>query len=150
MLLVSGMWKNRVGRFCPARRFAITCGTLIATLILAVIFRTLARAVLSGNVYWSDILGILAAQIVISWLFNASGGWVLAVMLLHLLNNTIAGEFVLQWFSGADLLRLWWLLAILWSLLAVGLLISTRWNLGRKTAVQSETTVSQAWRASRI
>lgn len=156
MLLISGMWEEPgwTGFALPRlqARFAnAPYGTLIATLILAVI-RTgwHLPLMLSGNVYWSDILGILAAQIVISWLFNVSGGSVLAVMLLHLLNNTFAGEFVLQWFSGADLLRLWWLLAILWSLLAVGLLIGTRWNLGRKTAVQSETTVSQPWRASRI
>lgn len=105
---------------------------------------------LSGSIYWSDIVLIIAAQIVISWLFNASGGSVLVVMLLHLLNNIIAGEFVLQWFTGADWMRQFWLLAILWSLLALGVLIFAGWSLGRKTVVQSETTGLSAWQVGEL
>jgi hypothetical protein len=138
MLLVSGMWEEPgwTGFALPRlqERFATApYGTLIATLIMAVI-RTSWHLplMLSGSVYWSDIVAIVAAQIVISWLFNASGGSVLAIMLLHLLNNIMGGEFILQWFSGADLLRLWWLLAILWSVLALGLLLFAGLPLGRK------------------
>lgn len=138
MLLVSGMWEEPgwTGFALPRlqERFATApYGTLIATLIMAVI-RTgwHLPLMLSGSVYWSDMVGIVAAQIVISWLFNASDGSVLAVMLLHLLNNIMAGEFVMQWFSGADSLRLWWLLAILWSVLALGLLLFAGLPLGRK------------------
>lgn len=144
MLLVSGMWEEPgwTGFALPRllERFATTpYGTLSATLIMAVI-RTgwHLPLMLSGSIYWTDILGIVAAQIVISWLFNASGGSVLAVMLLHLLNNTMAGEFVMQWFDGADWVRQSWLLAILWSLLAVGVLIFGGLGVGRTAVAPSQ------------
>lgn len=156
MLLVSGMWEEPgwTGFALPRlqERFAsLPYGTLLATMIMGVI-RTGWHLPLmfSGNIYWSDIVEILAVQIVLSWLFNASGGSVLVIMLLHLLNNTISGEFVMQWFSGADWVRLAWLLALLWSLLAIGVLSMAGWNLGRKAVVQSETTDSPAWQASTI
>jgi hypothetical protein len=43
-------------------------------------------------------------------------------MLFHLVNNTISGVFVGSWFTGPDWVQLSWLLAGLWSFLAVGLL----------------------------
>jgi hypothetical protein len=89
---------------------------------------------------------IIAVQIVIAWLFNATevnatGGSVLAVMLLHLLNNTISGEFIQQWFSGADWVRQSWLLALLWGLLAIGVLLLTGFNLGRKATIREQASV---------
>ena len=144
MLLVSGMWEEPgwTGFALPhlQERFATTpYGTLVATLIMAVI-RTGWHfpLMLSGSIYWSDIVTIIAAQIVISWLFNASGGSVLAIMLLHLLNNTISGEFVSQWFSGADWVRQSWLLAILWGLLAIGVLLFGGLQVGRKSVTASQ------------
>ena len=143
MLLVSGMWEEPgwTGFALPRllERFATTLyGTLIATLIMAVI-RTgwHLPLMLSGNISWWDIVLIIAVQIVISWLFNSSGGSVLAIMLLHILNNIISGEFVSQWFSGADWVRQSWLLAGLWSLLALGVLLFAGLNLGRKSVAAS-------------
>jgi uncharacterized protein len=92
---------------------------------------------LSGSISWWDIGSIIAVQIVISWLFNVTGGSVLVIMLLHLLNNTISGEFVSQWFSGADWVRQSWLLGVLWSLLALGVLIFAGIQLGRKPVAAS-------------
>ncbi len=156
MLLVSGMWEEPgwTGFALPRlqERFVnLPSGTLLATVIMGVI-RTGWHLPLmfSGNIYWSDIVLVLAVQIVISWLFNASAGSVLTVMALHLLNNTVSGEFVMQWFGGADWVRQSWLLALVWSLLALGVLIIAGRNLGRKPAVQSETAGSLAWQASKV
>jgi hypothetical protein len=44
-------------------------------------------------------------------------------MALHLLNNTVSGEFVTPWFTGADWVRYFWLLAALWSAAAALLLV---------------------------
>jgi hypothetical protein len=63
-------------------------------------------------------------------------------MLFHLVNNTISGMFVGSWFTGPDWVQLSWLLAGLWSFLAVGLLWLDGAHLGRKQAVDSETRVS--------
>jgi hypothetical protein len=92
---------------------------------------------LSGSIYWSDIVLVIAFQIVLTWLFNRTGGVVLAVMLCHLVNNVISGAFVGRWFTGADWVNEAWLLAGLWSFLALGLLL-TGLNLGRKPALQAE------------
>jgi hypothetical protein len=75
--------------------------------------------------------------VVIVWLFNASDGSVLVIMLLHLLNNVFAGELVMQWFTGADWGHLAWLQAGLWGLLAIMLLIVAGLKLGRKVATPS-------------
>lgn len=144
MLLLSGMWEepgwtgfalpHLYERFGPS-----TAGTLTATLTLAVI-RTGWHLPLmfSGSIYWSDIVLVLAFQIVIAWLFNRTNGVVLAIMLMHLLNNIFSGAFVGKWFTGADWVRNAWLLAGVWSLLALGLLILVGLQLGRKPTGQAE------------
>jgi membrane protease YdiL (CAAX protease family) len=144
MLLLSGMWEEPgwTGYALPYlyKRFGPSAaGTLTAILIMAVI-RTgwHLPLMLSGSIYWSDILQIIAAQIVMAWLFNRTGGSVLAVMLLHLVNNIISGVFIGQWFTGADWVQQAWLLAGLWSLLALGALLLAGLQLGRKPAVQAE------------
>lgn len=140
MLLLSGMWEEPgwTGFALPhlyARFGPSTAGTLTATLLLAVI-RTgwHLPLMLSGSIYWSDIVLVLALQIVIAWLFNRTSGAVLVVMLLHLLNNIVSGAFVGQWFTGTDWVSLAWLQAGLWSLLALGLLLLAGPHLGRKPA----------------
>ena len=147
MLIFSGMWEEPgwTGYALPHlyKRFGSSpAGTLSATLVMAVI-RTgwHLPLMLSGHIYWSDIVLVLAAQIVFTWLFNRTGGVVLAVMLFHLLNNTVSGMFVGGWFTGPDWVQLSWLLAGLWSFLAVGLLILDGAHLGRKQDVDSDTKV---------
>lgn len=144
MLLLSGMWEEPgwTGFALPHlyKRFGPSAaGTLTATLIMAVI-RTgwHLPLMLSGSIPWSDLVFVIAFQIVFTWLFNRSGGVVLAVMLAHLLNNVISGAFVGRWFTGADWVSLGWLLAGLWWLLALGLLFLVGLSLERKPAGQAE------------
>jgi len=144
MLVFSGMWEEPgwTGYALPHlyKRFGSSAtGTLTATLIMAVI-RTgwHLPLMISGKIYWSDIVLVIAAQFVFTWLFNRTGGVVLAVMLFHLLNNIISGVFVGSWFTGADWVQLSWLLAGLWGLLALGLLFFVGLHLGRKQAMQAD------------
>lgn len=137
LLLFSGMWEEPgwTGYALPRllERFAVVpYGTLIATSIMAVIrIGWHLPLMLSGSIYWTDILLMIAAQIVFVWLFNRTRGNVLVIMLLHLMNNTISGEFVQQWFTGADWVRQSWLLAGLWSVAAIAVLLQSGLNLGR-------------------
>lgn len=126
---------NLLDRFKAARY-----GMLIATLIMAAIrIGWHVPLMLNGNVSWVDIPVMLAAQIVIVWLFNRTGGSVLAIMLLHLMNNTFSGEFVSQFFTGADAARHAWLLAGVWGLVALGVLVLAGSRLGRSSnATESE------------
>jgi hypothetical protein len=144
MLLLSGMWEEPgwMGFGLPhlyARVGPSVAGAFTATLIMAVV-RTgwHLPLMLGGSIYWTEILGILAFQIVFTWLFNRSGGVVLVVMLCHLLNNIVSGAFVGQWFTGADWVSEAWLRAGLSSLLALGLLLLAGLSLGRKPAGQAE------------
>jgi len=114
-------------------------GTLSATLVMAVVRMGWHLPLMfSGRIYWSDIVLVIAAQFVFTWLFNRTGGVVLAVMLFHLMNNVISGVFVGGWFTGTDWVQLSWLLAGLWSLMALGLLFLDGFHLGRKPAVQAD------------
>ncbi|NTU83766.1 MAG: hypothetical protein HGA45_31070, partial [Chloroflexales bacterium] len=79
---------------------------------------------------WSDIPLMFAAQIVIVWIFHRTGGSVLAIMLLHWMNNTFTGEFVGPLFAGADATRYSWLLVALWGALAFGVLLVAGPRLG--------------------
>lgn len=65
---------------------------------------------------------MVSAQLIFAWIFTRSGRNVLPIMLLHLMNNTISGEFVTPWFTGADWVRYFWLLAALWAV-AAGLIL---------------------------
>jgi membrane protease YdiL (CAAX protease family) len=144
MLVFSGMWEEPgwTGYALPHlyKRFGPSpAGTLSATLVMAVI-RTgwHLPLMLNGRIYWSDIVLVIAAQFVFTWLFNRTGGVVFAVMLFHLLNNVVSGVFVGAWFTGTDWVLLSWLLAGLWSFLALGLLALDGPHLGRKQVLPAE------------
>ena len=143
LLLMGGQWEEPgwTGFGLPRlfERFGPSvAGTVTATLIMALI-RTVWHLplVLSGSMYWSEIVLIIGFQIVFTWLFNRTSGVVLAVMLCHLLNNSMYA-FAGRWFTGADGVSEAWLRAGLWCLLALGLLLLTGLRLGRKPALQAE------------
>jgi uncharacterized protein len=93
---------------------------LVASLILGVLwaFWHLPLMVV-GQINWSDLLLVIAAAIVSTWLFNSASGSVLILMVFHTMNNTISGSFFSPMFSGADSVRQGWLLAGLWCVVAV-------------------------------
>jgi uncharacterized protein len=145
LLLMGGQWEEPgwTGFGLPRlfERFGPSvAGTVTATLIMAVI-RTgwHLPLMLSGSVYWSDIGFLIGFQIVFTWLFNRTGGVVLAVMLCHLVNNIVSGAFIGRWFTGTDGVNNAWLFAGLWGLLALGLLLATGLKLGRKPGLQAQT-----------
>jgi hypothetical protein len=140
LLLISGMWEEPgwTGYALPnlLKRFATApYGILLATLIAAIIrIGWHLPLMVYGHIYWSEIVSIIAVQVVLVWLFKGSRDSVLVVMLCHLTNNLIAGEFVQQLFTGADWVRYYWLIAVLWSFLAVVLLGLTGLKLARRSA----------------
>jgi uncharacterized protein len=144
LLLMGGQWEEPgwMGFGLPRlfERFGPSvAGAVTATLIMAVI-RTAWHLplMLSGSIYWSDIVFIVAFQIVFTWLFNRTGGAVLVIMLSHLMSNTISGGFISHWFTGGDGVQQAWLRAGLWSLLALGLLLAAGLKRGPKPAVEAE------------
>jgi membrane protease YdiL (CAAX protease family) len=72
-----------------------------------------------GNAFpW--MIGVIAFAILVTWVYLHTAGSLLLPMLFHSSVNVSAIAF--GWFSGDDLLRLWWLFGGLWAL-AAGIVI---------------------------
>ena len=107
LLLLGGLWEEPgwSGYALPTlqERFAgRPNGALMATLGTGV-FRAIWHLPLAiyGHIPWYDVLVFtFAFQIMISWLFNGSGGSVLIVMIFHLASN-ISAAIMSPVFTGA-------------------------------------------------
>lgn len=106
LLLLGGQWEEPgwTGYALPrlqARYAHLARGALVASLIVGLL-RGLWHLplVLMGAIPWYDALFLaLAMQIVITWMYNRTGGSLLLVMLFHLASN-IAGAIVPQLLGG--------------------------------------------------
>ena len=125
LVLLGGVWEEPgwSGYAQPTlqKRFAKTPnGALLATLVLW-IFRGIWHLplVIFGGMPWYDaVFYCFALQVIISWLFNKSGGSVPAAMLFHLTSNILyramgpvfAGSdgtmYGALWYTGAILVAL--------------------------------------------
>jgi hypothetical protein len=70
-----------------------------------------------------DIVIIMAWTLVLTWVYNGTGGSVLIVMLFHAMFNTVSLSFISPMFSGADSVRQSWLLAAVWCAVAVAVVV---------------------------
>lgn len=117
-------------------------GLLIATLILA-LFRAIWHIPLlvRGTLPWFDVFGyILAFQLIISWLFNRSGGSVPAVMLFHYASNLLAGGMMLQAFPGNERQLYWLLFTACTCLIGLVIVIKEGTSLGKRSRLTNTTT----------
>ena len=114
---------------------------LVASLILGAVWALwhLPLVVATGQMGGWDIVNIMAWTLVLTWVYNGTGGSVLIVMLFHAMFNTVSGSFISQMFSGADSVRQSWLLAAVWCAVAVAVVM---WagpkHLSRKLHKQEE------------
>jgi uncharacterized protein len=115
---------------------------LVASLILGTVWALwhLPLVVATGQMGGWDIVIIMAWTLVLTWVYNGTGGSVLIVMLFHAMFNTVSGSFISPLaFSGADSVRQSWLLAAVWCAVAVAVVM---WagpkHLSRKLHKQEE------------
>ena len=115
---------------------------LVASLILGAVWALwhLPLVVATGQMGGWDIVSILAWTLVLTWVYNGTGGSVLIVMMMHAMFNTVSGSFISPLaFSGADSVRQSWLLAAVWCAVAVAVVM---WagpkHLSRKLHKQEE------------
>jgi uncharacterized protein len=119
-----GAWEEPGWRGYAVPRLQHGRSALVASLILGVLIAGWHLPLMvTGEVHYSDIVLIMAAVIVVNWVFNNARGSVLIVMLLHAANNAVSGSFFSPMFSGADSVRQSWLLALVWAV-AAGLLVA--------------------------
>jgi membrane protease YdiL (CAAX protease family) len=64
------------------------------------------------------LLSVFAASIVLTRLYDGTGGSVLLPMLMHATVNTMGSSYALGFVDGADKTRLWWIYAAAWGVSA--------------------------------
>jgi membrane protease YdiL (CAAX protease family) len=92
---------------------------------------------LQNGLPWA--LSLIAFTVLTTWLYQHTQGSLLLPALFHTANNTTAYFFF--WagmFSGADLLRLWWLQAALWVGAAVVVILMTGSSLKHQPQAEPE------------
>jgi hypothetical protein len=108
-------------------------GALIATLVTGLI-RSIWHLplVIYGHIHWFDALIFsFAFQIMISWVFNRSGGSVLIVMVYHFAANLLGGGIMSPVFTGAAQTSYYALMVILAWIIALAILWISRLMLGQ-------------------
>src|ERR671910_1783106 len=137
-----GTWEEPGWRGFALPRLQARRSALVASLILGAVWALwhLPFVVATGQMGGWDIVIILAWTLVLTWVYNGTGGSVLIVMLMHAMFNTVSGSFISPLaFSGADSVRQSWLLAAVWCAVAVAVVM---WagpkHLSRKLHKQEE------------
>jgi uncharacterized protein len=115
-----GAWEEPGWRGYALPQLQTGRSALSASLILGVLIAGWHLPLMVvGQVHYSDIVTIMGAVVVFNWVFNNANGSVLIIMLMHATNNAISGTFIFPMFSGADSVRLGWLLAAVWCAVAI-------------------------------
>ena len=83
-----------------------------------------------NGVPWA--ISVLAFSVVTAWVWTHTGGSLLLPMLMHASVNSVT--FVWRWFGGPDQVRLWWIWAALWVVVAVAVVVVGGPQLGRDPA----------------
>ncbi len=140
ILLTDGAWEELGWRGYALPRLQAARSPLAASVILGVVWAawhlpimitnmTVRQAPWAGNLAWA--VWLIPGAIFLTWLYNNTKGSVLLTTLAHAAQNAVGGAFAFQLFAGADMVRLFWLVAALSWVLALGLVLLTGRNLSR-------------------
>src|SRR5919112_950190 len=137
---IGGTWEEPGWRGFPLPSLQAGRSALVASLILGAVWALWPLPLLAiGQMGGWDIVIIMAWTLVLTWVYNGTGGSVLIVMLFHAMFNTVSLSFISPMFSGADSVRQSWLLAAVWCAVAVAVVV---WagpkHLSRKHRKQEE------------
>src|SRR5918994_984380 len=113
---LGGTWEEPGWRGFALPSLQAGRSALVASLILGAVWALWHLPLLAiGQMGGWDIVIIMAWTLVLTWVYNGTGGSVLIVMLFHAMFNTVSGSFISPMgFSGADSVRQSWLLAAVW------------------------------------
>ena len=123
---IGGTWEEPGWRGFALPSLQAGRSALVASLILGAVWALwhLPLVVATGQMGGWDIVIIMAWTLVLTWVYNGTGGSVLIVMLFHAMFNTVSGSFISPMgFSGADSVRQSWLLAAVWCAVAVAVVV---------------------------
>ena len=149
---IGGTWEEPGWRGYALPKLQVGRSALVASLIVGVVWAFWHLPLMVATVIpWSDIAYVSVQSVVYAWLFNNTEGSVLLVMLFHTMNNVISGGYFHAMFSGADWVRMGWLLVALWFAVAViVVVVNGPEHLSRKRAKQTPTPPEGAMPAPRV
>ena len=117
--IIGGAWEEPGWRGYALPRLLRGRSALSASLILGVLWAFWhVPLFFTDEQHWSDLLLVVLATVVLTWLFRNALGSVLVVMVFHAMNNAFSGEYVSQMFEGDDSSRQSWLLVLVWGIAA--------------------------------
>lgn len=135
LVLVLVGFGEEIGWTAFAAPRALAGRTVVVAFVVLSTIRALWHLplVLSGDMPWVAVVGMVAFQFLVLWIYRRSGGqWVTAAV-FHSVNNVLGGSFLFQMVDGQDLMRLFALQGSFYALLAVGAFIVDR----RRSSVAS-------------
>jgi membrane protease YdiL (CAAX protease family) len=139
---IGGAWEEPGWRGFALPSLQAGRSALVASLILGAVWALwhLPLVVATGQMGGWDIVNIMAWTLVLTWVYNGTGGSVLIVMLFHAMFNTVSVSFISTMFSGADSVRQSWLLAAVWcAVAAIVVVVNGPEHLSRKYTRQTLT-----------
>jgi uncharacterized protein len=129
LLLIPGMggaWEEPGWRGFALPGLQAGRSALVASLILGAVWALWHLPLLAtGQMASWDVVNIMGSAIVLTWVYNSTGGSVLIVMLFHAMNNTVLGHFFSRMFAGADSASQSLMLAVLWCAVALVVVVVT-------------------------
>jgi membrane protease YdiL (CAAX protease family) len=130
VLLVPGLggaWEEPGFRGYALSRLEAKYGAMTGPLVLGLFWVVWHGPLfLIGEILWTDVFVIVAASVVIAFVFHTGRESVLVAMIFHAFNNAVGGQYASQIFHGADQTRLGMLTALAWWLVAAAVLLAMR------------------------
>jgi len=84
------------------------------------------------------LIGLSSATILSTWIYNRTNGSVLLLMLFHATVNTIGAGLVFPLFQGSALITLWWVYAVIWAVIAIGVMVTVGIERVKKQSITAE------------
>ncbi len=125
--VIGGAWEEPGWRGFALPRLLGRFSPSIASLLLGMVWALWHLPLLSnGDQHWSDLVLVILAAIVFTWVFGNARASVLVAMVMHAMNNAVSGEYVSLMFTGADSTRQSWLLVLVWGIAALAVAAAVR------------------------
>jgi membrane protease YdiL (CAAX protease family) len=139
-LIDAPLWEEAAWRGFALPRFPAGRSPLANSLILGVLLAGwhLPIALSEPSLTIPYLIGAIFSAVLTNWVYYNTRGSALLAMLYHGAANTVGGFYFFQMFSGADFVRLWWLLAAVNCVAAVVVVLVTGPNLRRRQVTDAE------------
>jgi membrane protease YdiL (CAAX protease family) len=125
--IAGGAWEEPGWRGYALPRLLAERSALTASLLLGALWAVWHLPVyLTGDQHWSDLVLVVLATVLFTWLFENAMQSALIAMVLHATNNAVSGEYFSQLFDGGDSTRQSWLLALVWGVAALFVVLFAR------------------------